>query len=156
MLLQFWTWTFNYPHSKNIFEIQKEMTRAHPYRLLSDLISLIFFPTSWLFEGRAAKLQNKDLSFRSALFIPTVSTNTFHSANLFLFSRHHIPTNSVAPFSADKYTHNSQFLQPLWWRANAPNVSFLTLYSGQFTLSTQLIVQNYTVILSLWCSTTVF
>ena len=62
---------------------------------------------------RAAKLQNKDLSFRSALFIPTVSTNTFQSANLFLFCRHHIPTNSVAPFSADKYTHNSQFLQPL-------------------------------------------
>ena len=89
------------------------MTGTHPNLLLDNLISIISFPTSRLFEGRAAKLQNKDLSFRSALFIPTVSMNTFHSANLFLFSRHHIPTNSVAPFSADKYTHNSQFLQPL-------------------------------------------
>ena len=104
---------------------------------------------------RAAKLQNKDLSFRLALFIPTVSMNALHSANLFLFSRHHIPTNSVPPFSSYKYTHNSQFLQQLWWRANTWNVSFLTLYSGQFTLSTQLIIQNYPVIFSHWCSTSV-
>ena len=62
---------------------------------------------------RSAKLQNKDLPFRSALFILTVSTNAFHSANLFLFSHHHIPTNSEAPFSSFKYTHNSQLLQPL-------------------------------------------
>ena len=62
---------------------------------------------------RAAKLQNKDLPFRTALFLLTLSTNAFYSANLFLFSRHHIPTNSVAPFSSLKYTPNSQFLQPL-------------------------------------------
>ena len=62
---------------------------------------------------RAAKLQNKDLPFRTALFLLTLSTNAFYSANLFLFSRHHIPTNSVAPFSSFKYTPNSQFLQPL-------------------------------------------
>ena len=62
---------------------------------------------------RSAKLQNKDLPFRSALFILTVSRNAFHSANLFLFSHHHIPTNSEAPFSSFKYTHNSQLLQPL-------------------------------------------
>ena len=46
---------------------------------------------------------------------------------LFLFSRHHIPTNSVAPFSAYKPTHNPQFLQSLWRRANARNVSLFTL-----------------------------
>ena len=40
---------------------------------------------------------------------------------LFLFSRHHIPTNSEAPFF--KATHNPQFLQSLWRRANARNVS---------------------------------
>ena len=28
----------------------------------------------------------------------------------------------------------------LWWRVNAWNVNFKTLYSGQFTLSTQLII----------------
>ena len=40
-------------------------------------------------------------------------------------------------------------------RANARNVSFQTLYGGQFTLSTQLITLNYPVILSHQCSTTV-
>ena len=33
-------------------------------------------------------------------------------------------------------------------RANALNVSFETLYGGQFTLSTQLTILNYPVILS--------
>ena len=33
-------------------------------------------------------------------------------------------------------------------KANTGNVSFKTLYSGQFTLSTQLIILNYPVILS--------
>ena len=28
----------------------------------------------------------------------------------------------------------------LWWKVNAWNVNFKTLYSGQFTLSTQLII----------------
>ena len=45
---------------------------------------------------RAAKLHDKNLSLKLALLISMVSTNAFHSANLFLFSRHH----SVAPFSA--------------------------------------------------------
>ena len=35
-----------------------------------------------------------------------VSTNAFHSANIFLFSCHHIPTKNIAPFSAYKYIHN--------------------------------------------------
>ena len=37
----------------------------------------------------------------------------FSSTNLFLFSRHHIPTNSVAPFSTYKATQNPKFLQSL-------------------------------------------
>ena len=52
-------------------------------------------------------LEQKFIS-KSALWIP------IHSTNLFLFSCHHIPTNNVAPFSAYKPTHNSQFLQLLW------------------------------------------
>ena len=44
----------------------------------------------------------------------------------------------------------------LWQRANTWNVSFEnTVYSGQFMLSTQLIIPNYFVILSHWHSTTV-
>ena len=38
---------------------------------------------------------------------------SLHSTNLFLFSRHPIPTNSVAPLSAYKPKHNPQFLQSL-------------------------------------------
>ena len=57
-------------------------------------------------------------------FDPTcLSTSTFHSTNLFLFSRHHIPTISIAPFSAYKPTHNPEFLQSLWRRANTWSVS---------------------------------
>ena len=53
----------------------------------------------------AANLQNKNLSFKLALLIPSVSTNAFHSINLFL-SRYHVPTNSVARFFAYKHTQN--------------------------------------------------
>ena len=43
-------------------------------------------------------------------------------------SRHRAPTNSVAPLSAYKPTHNPQFLQSLWQRANARNVSFFSSF----------------------------
>ena len=59
-------------------------------------------------------------------------------------------------FSAYKLTHNSQFLHSLWRRANVQNVSFVTLFGGQFAWSTQLIIPNYLVILSHRRSTTVF
>ena len=44
------------------------------------------------------KTQNKNLFFKSALLILTVSMNAFHSTTLFCcFSRYQAPTNSVAP-----------------------------------------------------------
>ena len=46
----------------------------------------------------AATLLNKNLFFKSAPLILAVSTNTFHSTNLFYcFSRPQAPTNSIAP-----------------------------------------------------------
>ena len=54
-----------------------------------------------------------------------------------------------------RQTHNPQFLHSLWRRANARNICFETLNSGQLTLSSQLIAPNYLVILSHRCSTTV-
>ena len=45
-----------------------------------------------------------------------------------MFSRHHIPTNSVATFSTYKATHNPQFLQSLWWWVNARKVSKSAFY----------------------------
>ena len=41
---------------------------------------------------------------------------------------------------------NSAKDQSLWRRANARNVSFFTLYGGQFTFSTQLLTLNYLLI----------
>ena len=69
--------------------------------------------------------------------------NERFSTNLFLLSRHHIPTNSVAPLFVYKPTDKPQFLQSLWRRADAQNVNFFTLYGGQFTFSAQLLTLNY-------------
>ena len=95
--------------------------------ILSSIWQLAAFPND---VRKAAKFKNKNLSSKSALLILTVSTSAFHSTNLFLCSRHRIPTNNVAPFSAYKPTDNPQFLQLLWRRAIARNVSLLTLYGG--------------------------
>ena len=76
-------------------------------------------------EGR--KTPEQKLSFKQALLSHMLSTNAFQSANLFLFSHLHIPTNNKAPFSAYKYTHNPQFLQFLWWRAIALETSAVKL-----------------------------
>ena len=62
------------------------------------------FPTSRQFRGLIT-LEQK-LSFKQALLSHMVSMNAFHSANIFLFSCHHIPTKNIAPFSAYKYIHN--------------------------------------------------
>ena len=46
-------------------------------------------------SSEGCKTPEQKLSFKQALLSPMVSMNAFHSANLFLFSRHHIPTNSI-------------------------------------------------------------
>ena len=59
--------------------------------------------------------------------------------------------DSIKSFEADiSSIHHS-----LWGRANTWNLSFETLNCGQLTLSTQLIIPIYLIILSKWCSTTV-
>ena len=99
---------------------------------------------------KAVKLQNKNLFFKSALLILTVSMNSFHSTNLFCcFSRYQAPANSVAPPSVYKphTTHNSSIRsdEGLTLETSA----FESPYGGQFTLSTQLIKPNYLAILPL-------
>ena len=113
----------------------------------------------FLISRQFRKLQNsrtKYLSSRLALLIPTVSTSTFHSTNiyLFLFSHHHIPTNSIAPLSGYKPTHNSQFLRLLWWRAITQNFSFLLL-RWQIYVVNSVVNTKLPAILSHRCSTTV-
>ena len=74
---------------------------------------------------KVANLWNKNLYFKSVLLVLTISTNCFHSANLFCcFSRYQAPTNGVAPSFCIETTHNPQFLDSLRRRANARNVSF--------------------------------
>ena len=126
------------------------MTRTHPNQSLDRLISLIILSDKWHFAAfpyisavqKAAKLWYKNSSFQSAHLIPTVSTSVLNLTNVFLFSRHHIPSNSIAPFSAYKHTQNQQFLKSLWRGANAQNVSAVTLNGSKFTLSTKLITLN--------------
>ena len=48
------------------------------------------------YNSESRKTLEQKLIFQTALLIPTVSTSAFHSTYLFLFSRRHIPTNSVA------------------------------------------------------------
>ena len=67
----------------------------------------------------------KYISFKSALLMLKVSTNAFHSTNLFrCFSRYQVPTNRVAPSFCIQTTHNPHFLNWLRRRVNARNVSF--------------------------------
>ena len=76
-------------------------------RSLDTLICRIILSNIWQSAAspfikeamKAAKLLNKNLFFKSALLILTVSTNGFHSTNSFsCFSRCQAPTNSVAPY----------------------------------------------------------
>ena len=39
--------------------------------------------------------------------------HSFHPTNLFMFSGHHIPTDSVPPFSAYMYRHTQYTIPPL-------------------------------------------
>ena len=104
---------------ENTFATYKEMTRTHPNQSLNALISLLILCSTWQFRPfpkfrHFRKPQNtntKNVSSKSALLILTVSTSAFDSTNLFLLSRHHIPTASVAPLPVYKPTHKPQLLQ---------------------------------------------
>ena len=131
--------------SENTFATWKEMTRTHPNQSLDTFISLIILNNTWQFAAfpytlavrKAAKHKNKNLSFKSALLIPTVSTSTFHSTNLFLFSRHHTPTDSVAPFSTYKprITRNSSNRSDEGLTLETSAFLFFTVANLRFQLS---------------------
>ena len=79
------------------------MTRTHPNQSLDALITQVILNSIW-YSGafpyikavwKAIKLQYKNVSFKSALLIPTVSTNAW---NVF----YHVSSNSVYQFSAYK------------------------------------------------------
>ena len=64
----------------------------------------------------------------------------------------------VDSFEADIFSvslMSGQMVHLLKQMTNTLNISFKTLYYNQFALSTQLIIPNYSVILSQWYSSTV-
>ena len=73
--------------------------------LILNKLSVCLFCFVFSLTGKITPEQK--LSFKQALLSHMVSTNAFHFTNLFLFSCHHIPTNSIAPFSEYKFTRNS-------------------------------------------------
>ena len=91
------------------------MTRTHPNRVARNFYLPNHSKQHTAFCGLSLHLGSSEsrktieqkLSSKSALLIPTVSTNAFHSTDPLLFSRHYVPTNSVAPLSAYKPTRNS-------------------------------------------------
>ena len=62
--------------------------------------------------------------------------STFHSTNLFLFSRHHIPINSVAQFSAYKHTtHNSSIRSEKGLKLKTLALKLFTVANLRYQLS---------------------
>ena len=89
----------------------------HLNQSLVILISLTTSKNTWLSAAfpyiygrrKAAKIWNKNSSSKSAPLILTVLMNAFHLTNIFLYSRCHVTTNSIAPTLLYKLsvTHNS-------------------------------------------------
>ena len=89
----------------------------------------------------SSKLQNKNLSFKLAHLIPNVSTNAFHLINLFLFSRHHIPTynyslpwptyvmNSVDKNKLSRQKENNNCKKKISWRGLARKFAVVSRYT---------------------------
>ena len=92
----------------------------------------------YIWAVREAPKLHKKCIFQIGTLMPSASTNAFHLKIFF----HVIMFPPIAKFDLSVYihkpdtTHNSS-------RANSRNVSFRTLYGGQFTLSTQLITSNF-------------
>ena len=69
------------------------MKGTHPNQLTDTEISLIILSSTWKSAAflyfktirKVAYFFNKNLSFKSALLVLTVSTNAFHLANIYLF-----------------------------------------------------------------------
>lgn len=68
-------------------------------------------------------LQNSDLSFKSALLIPSILMNALHSTSLFLcYSHYHVPTNTISSISWYLSTNHTQHTFPFF-----PLIKGLTL-----------------------------
>ena len=92
---------------------------------------------------------NHDHPCHEILQSDKISTNAFYATNLFLyFSRYHVLTQSIAPFSWIWNTYNPNYSIHPW------NISLRILSSGHLALPIQLIKPNTPP--PNWCNTTVF
>ena len=92
------------------------------------------------------RTDSRNVSHQQQFFSELHSPGRSHYTNWFIlvFSFSCSP-QSAALYFAYKDTHNPQFLHSLWQGTNARNVNFETLYSGQFTLQTNMLRPNYLV-----------
>ena len=111
-----------------------------PKAVSRDLISLIILSSTWQSAAflyiyavhKAAKPQKKSLTFKSPLLIPTVSTNAFHSTNLFLFFSSQWPISII--ISDEKtiitffYSRTEAASQFLWKRTPFILYSFFLFF----------------------------
>ena len=89
--------------------------------------------------SRQRKLNNAEciVQIKREISLAKVCLTCKHHATF--FENHELSRAAFKSSKYGKHTHNPQFLQSLWRRANARSVSFETIDGGQFTLSTQLI-----------------
>ena len=116
---------------KNTFAMQKETTRTHPVirhlnlpnHILSNIQQFAAFPYIWTVQ-KAAKLQEKNLSFKYALLITTVSTSPFHSTiySCFLIiifpliaQLHFLHIKTCTSHNCYKKHSKCHLLNSLWW-----------------------------------------
>ena len=99
-------------HSSNLVRELYLVSLAGRSSLHSPLISN--FPSSRQFGKPQNSTKKIPLSNRHS------QTHSVHERLLIYsyLSRHHVPTNSVASFSAHYYTHNPQFPRSLWRTKN--------------------------------------
>ena len=85
------------------------------------------------------KLNNAEctVQIKREIFLAKACLTCKHHATF--LENHELSRVAFKSSKYGKHTHNPQFLQSLWRRANARSVSFETIDGGQFTLSTQLI-----------------
>ena len=134
------------------------LTSMYPFLHRHSKLPKVFLH-SVLLSGQMSSLNNTTHSFKSKIktsgqsqiniiIVFSFNFNTFFSCRIT------IKIYSIASLILRPTLNNLHF-HSLWWRANARNVRFKTLYKDLFTLSTHLIVLNYPVILSHQHSTTV-
>ena len=132
--------------SKNIFAERNDKNASKPvarhfnlpnhFKQYMGICSLSLHPGS---SESCKTLEQKNLSFKSALLVPTVSKSALHSTNLFSFSRHHTPTIASHHFlHINPHTSHNSFNRSdegLTFETSALNSKLFTVANLRYQLS---------------------